>query len=139
MSHPDKLTDLTSPKRQRTTRSGATKSRGLSYLSNQPSSEHAHPEPYFEPPTTTILHKCPITTDPELKHVEENLASSDAETPTLEIPPHSTSGETPVVEFLAPSSKNQTPATLFATVVFQQKLFGLDLGSFMHQKSIQRL
>ncbi|CAH1425502.1 unnamed protein product [Lactuca virosa] len=38
MSHPDKLTDLTSPKRQRTTRSGAAKIRGLSYLSNQPSS-----------------------------------------------------------------------------------------------------
>ncbi|CAH1431383.1 unnamed protein product [Lactuca virosa] len=102
-------------------------SRGLSSSSHQALFEPVNPDPSLEPPATTTLHEFPVTTDPELNHAEEKLASP-AETSNFGIPLHSTSGETPIIESIELSSKIQTPATLFAASAFQQKLFGAGFG-----------
>lgn len=76
---PNKVIDLSSLKRKRTTRGGEEKSYGLSVSSSQPSYEYVNPESSLETPSTFTLHECIVIADIELKHTEENIPSSDVE------------------------------------------------------------
>ncbi|CAH1444000.1 unnamed protein product [Lactuca virosa] len=80
MSLPDKLINLSSLKRRRTTRSGAVKGHGMSSSISQPSSKSMNPEPSPEPSATSTVHDRHVITNPKLKHAEEKLASSDTKT-----------------------------------------------------------
>ncbi|CAH1442907.1 unnamed protein product [Lactuca virosa] len=84
-----------------------------------------------EPSAVTILHEYPIITDPKLKHVEDNLPSSDVEAPGSDAPLHFTLEILVVPESVDPLLKYQTPFTLFVVVAtFQQNLFGVDFELF---------
>lgn len=90
--------------------------------------------------TTTTLHDCPVTTNPGLKHAEENLVSSDVEVPPpSEVPISSPSLiQTPLasLEFHVlpdvsqPLSEGSTLSTLSTTFAFNRCCLDLGLVNF---------
>lgn len=71
LNHLDKVIDLSSPKHKRTTRGSESKSHGLLSYSGHPFSE----DPSSATTTTTALYECPVVTNPNMKHYEENIPS----------------------------------------------------------------
>ncbi|CAH1433366.1 unnamed protein product [Lactuca virosa] len=72
MNLPEKVIDLSSLKRKRTTRGNESK------LGGQPSSGgHSSSEEFSSKETTIIaLYECPVVTDPDLRQTEENIPYS---------------------------------------------------------------
>lgn len=124
MSRPDKLTDLSSPKRRRTTRSGAAKVHSMLSSISQSSSKSMNPEPS----ATTTLCDHPVITNSYLKHVEEKLASFNTETPNTKIALSSTSSESLIIELSTHCKKVKLQPLYIWLLSFKKNFLGLDLG-----------
>ncbi|CAH1421616.1 unnamed protein product [Lactuca virosa] len=99
----------------------------LNDLSDPPAPDAISSERASEDPVTTVFHGCLIDPDSEIKHVED-----EAEVPHSEKPESETiTGGLPEKVPEDPPLEKENPKGLSAAGVFQQKLFGSELGRFM--------